>query len=300
MKSTLHRLSVFIALLGFVALYLYVESQPGHVGSNPAATIEEPPTKLSGSKDLSVIATLLRRLRDLQERTPEETRTEVHVLLRDAISQQKLSPSTIRDSLHEVEPSKRLIIISELDQMTAETGKVSVSQNVIIALQPASPESIVGALLARVHRTKTGEPLDTDAIRAVIARQRIAKSILGPVWDKFDSSKQTEFVDALSGLFVRTMVKALGKYDLSQPKTSVKADRESEDRTVVAVELSRLGEGSATPFAFRLNREERGEWRIYDCIIENVGLIANFRNEIPPLIERDGADATLERILRKQ
>ncbi len=305
MKSTLHRLSVFIALLGFVALYLYVENQAEDDGPNPFATPEKPPAKLSGSNDLSVIATLLKRLRDLQERDPEETRTEVRILLRDAMSQQKLPPSTIRDRLNELEPARRIVILSVLDELTTEKPEVPASQNANVAIQAASPEAIVVALLSQIHQAKSAdspksESVDADVVLTVISQQRIAKAILGPTWGKIATSKQTEFVDALSGLFVRTMVKALRKYDLSHPKTSAKANQEKEDRTVVAVELSPPGEGSSSPIAFRFNREESGEWRIYDCIIENVGIVANFRNEIPALIERDGTDAALERILGKQ
>jgi phospholipid transport system substrate-binding protein len=42
-----------------------------------------------------------------------------------------------------------------------------------------------------------------------------------------------------------------------------------------------------------------GRWQVYDVVIENIGLVANYRNEFAGIIRKDTFSGLMERLRQK-
>ncbi len=73
----------------------------------------------------------------------------------------------------------------------------------------------------------------------------------------------------------------------------------AENNEDVSVKTKILG-GSAdgVEIEYRL-REDAGQWKVIDVIIEGVSLIANFRSQVQDIIRAEGPDKLIEKLRQK-
>jgi len=122
----------------------------------------------------------------------------------------------------------------------------------------------------------------------------MAKRSLGANWLKLNPEQQTEFVDVFSKLLSKTYMNRV-----EEAKTGmITVDTEQLEfpRSIVKTKVTHKGQ--TFPIDYKLY-SLNGVWKVYDVIIENIGLIANYRNEFSGTIRNDGFETLLARLREK-
>lgn len=116
--------------------------------------------------------------------------------------------------------------------------------------------------------------------------QRITQAALGRYWHQASPQEQTELVRQFQQMLVRTYAKALLSYsDQEILYLPLRPGRDAGDVTV-ATQVQEPG-APPIPINYRLYLKD-GAWKVYDVIIDNVSLIANYRSSFANEIRRDG------------
>ena len=173
-----------------------------------------------------------------------------------------------------------------------------------VAQQIVSPKSEVEAVIDEVVRIAQIFPGDENtAKRRAELRQVInprfdfaemAKRSLGAEWRNCTGDQQKDFVDVFSGLLSKTY---LSRIETVKPGM-VTIDSEKLEGSKALVRTTVTHKGDQFPIEYKLLNQE-GTWRVYDVVIENIGLVANYRNEFAGIIRKEKFEGLMQRLREK-
>ena len=124
--------------------------------------------------------------------------------------------------------------------------------------------------------------------------EEMARRSLGAQWRKCSGTEQVEFVELFSELLASTY---LGKIDmLERGMVEVVAQKEHSNRALVKTMVSYKGDTFGLDYKLI---EKDSAWKVYDVIIENIGLVANYRNEFSGIIRKEKFSGLLEKLKEK-
>ncbi len=124
--------------------------------------------------------------------------------------------------------------------------------------------------------------------------REMATRCLGVNWKGRTKEEQNEFVALFSDLLARTY---LSKIESVTPGM-VQIENQSLEQQKATVR-TRISRGNDTfPIDYKLTNKD-GSWRVYDVVIENIGLVSNYRNEFSDIIRKDGFDGLLSKLREK-
>lgn len=119
----------------------------------------------------------------------------------------------------------------------------------------------------------------------------MTKRSLGPHWKSLDQAQQREFVDA----FTHRLLVSYGKTVRATGKEKIEFMREVRDGKQARVETTLIsGNGEQSAIDYRLHDVD-GQWMVYDVVIEDVGMVNNYRSQF----ERVIAKSSVLELLRK-
>lgn len=132
-------------------------------------------------------------------------------------------------------------------------------------------------------------------INPVFDFQEMAKRSLGPHWKECTPEEQSEFIAVFSDLLAKTY---LGKIETVK-RGMVKVDSESVEAAKAIVKTTVTTKGESFPLDYKL-QEINGTWKVYDVVIENIGLVANYRNEFAGIVRKDKLSGLIQKLKAKQ
>jgi phospholipid transport system substrate-binding protein len=123
----------------------------------------------------------------------------------------------------------------------------------------------------------------------------MSKRSLGSHWSSITKSEQIEFVKVFSELLARTYLK---RVETVKPGMVV-VNSENVQEPIAIVKTSVSQKGQVFPLQYKLVKRSTG-WKVYDVIIENIGLISNYRNEFDVTIRKEGFTNLLSKLKEKE
>ncbi len=186
------------------------------------------------------------------------------------------------------------------------TLSVSLLNPALCLAETKTPAETIRSVITEVQdivvaeQTKlTEEALDTK-LKAVLLPlfnfDEMSQRSLGAYWSKGTPEEQKEFVELFSDLLARTYLKRI-KRNASDSKIAHISDEVTGGKAFVKSIVVSAGEEISLDY--RLLQKD-GVWKIYDVVIENVGLVSNYRNEFPGIIRKEGYSGLLARLRDKQ
>lgn len=122
----------------------------------------------------------------------------------------------------------------------------------------------------------------------------MSKRSLGANWNELSASEQSEFTTVFSELLARTY---LSKIETVKPGM-VKVESEQVEMPRAIVKTVVISKGDTFPIDYKLMNSSN-TWQVYDVVIENIGLVANYRNEFSGIIRKDKFSGLMERLRKK-
>jgi phospholipid transport system substrate-binding protein len=136
--------------------------------------------------------------------------------------------------------------------------------------------------------------LPEKARQLVFARfdfSEMTRRSLGAHWKSLDQAQQREFIDA----FTHRLLVSYGKTVRATGKEKIQFMREVRDGRQARVETKLIsGNDDQSSIDYRLHDVD-GQWMVYDVVIDNVGIVNNYRSQF----ERVIAKSSVQELLRK-
>jgi len=122
----------------------------------------------------------------------------------------------------------------------------------------------------------------------------MSKRSLGANWNDLTPQEQSEFTQVFSELLARTY---LSKIETVKPgMVTVESEQVEAPRAVVKTKV--VSKGDTFPIDYKLLLQNNS-WQVYDVVIENIGLVANYRNEFSGIIRKEKFSGLMERLRKK-
>jgi ABC-type transport system involved in resistance to organic solvents, auxiliary component len=138
---------------------------------------------------------------------------------------------------------------------------------------------------------ETRKKLENIVTRAVDL-DGMAKSALGKTWVETPPAKRKKFLDAFKGRFRKASGEQLDQYRSTQVKYFPER-KEDDDDVVIPTEVTVKGE--PTHIDYRM-RQEGGDWRIVDIVVDDVSTVENYRSSFNRIIKKEGMDGLIARL----
>jgi phospholipid transport system substrate-binding protein len=137
--------------------------------------------------------------------------------------------------------------------------------------------------------------LPEKARQLVFARfdfSEMTKRSLGPHWSALDPAQQQEFVDA----FTHRLLVAYGKTVRATGNEKIQFVGEVLDGIQARVDTKLInGKGEQSAINYRLH-DVAGQWMVYDVVIDNVGMVENYRSQFERVIAKSSAQDLLQKM----
>jgi phospholipid transport system substrate-binding protein len=175
------------------------------------------------------------------------------------------------------------------------------------AQDPSGPVSIVeqttNRLFEQVESSRETYENDVEQLRSDIRGILLPRIdtmysgqlVLGRKVRGMDEQKVREFADALSDLLIRRYADGLLEFRTRDQVEVLPLAGDNTERMTRVKTRVMLNNGETAPVDYVFRKTE-GSWKIFDVIVEGVSYVATFRNQIGEQIDREGFDATLEKL----
>ena len=123
----------------------------------------------------------------------------------------------------------------------------------------------------------------------------LSRATLSRYWDKLNPEQQKEFTQLYKNLLEKLYMDEILSYK-DQEIAFGKERSLGENR--VEVDTKIISEKFETPINFRLVSKS-GQWWVYDFVIENISVVANYRSQFGRILTKDSPEKMLEDLRKK-
>lgn len=135
-----------------------------------------------------------------------------------------------------------------------------------------------------------------DIITPLFDFNEMSRRSLGQSWKEANAAQKKEFIELFSELLSNTYLARI-RDNVAESDVQFLSERIKQNRAIIRTKVKQ--DNQAATIDYRL-RNKAGKWVIYDVVIENVGLVSNYRNEFAELVQQGGIDKVLSQLKQKQ
>ena len=135
-----------------------------------------------------------------------------------------------------------------------------------------------------------------EVIYARFDFNEMAKRSLGPQWQKRSPEEQKEFVQLFTSLLEYSYIENIDSYN--GEKIRFVNQRQDKDFAEVNTKLIN-NKGQEFSLDYRL-KNENGDWKVIDVVIENISLVNNYRAQFNRLLAKSSFAELLDTMKQKK
>jgi phospholipid transport system substrate-binding protein len=143
------------------------------------------------------------------------------------------------------------------------------------------------------HKAERREKLRT-LIEPRFDFREMSQRSLGAQWNTLQPEQQEEFVTVFSSLLARTYLERIETVE--EKMVTIDSEQVNGDKALVKTSVHRNGD--VFPLDYKL-MQKNGGWRVYDVVIENIGLVSNYRNEFAGIMRKEKFEGLITRLRDK-
>jgi phospholipid transport system substrate-binding protein len=181
-----------------------------------------------------------------------------------------------------------LISISNLNAQTDVVASELVEKTVL------EVQKIVTDFSTKISAAELDTKL-REEISPVFDFQEMSKRCLGANWKKANDAEKAEFQKLFSEMLAKNYIKQIREKALGSRFQIAKSQEDGDKATVQTVVTTNAG---TLKIDYRLYKSVN-TWKVYDVMIENIGLVSNYRSEFSDIINKEGMSGLLVRLREK-
>ena len=123
----------------------------------------------------------------------------------------------------------------------------------------------------------------------------MAKITLGKsTWTSISENQKNRFVEAFKSLMVRTYMKSLTVFDGEKIKFLPYVTGKRLD--VAKVKSVYMMSDGDLPVNYRLKKNDNGDWKVFDIIIDGISLLKNYRTDFQNHVKNNGIESLIKKL----
>jgi phospholipid transport system substrate-binding protein len=134
-------------------------------------------------------------------------------------------------------------------------------------------------------------------VKGIFDFNQIARRAVARDWGRFSAAQKKAFAEVFSQFLGNTYIdKIQGEYHnekIVYVSQDVFEGRYAEVRTKI------LRESLQIPVYYRMIKENDGQWKVYDVIVEGVSLVKNYRTQFASILRKEKPAQLIERLKKK-
>jgi phospholipid transport system substrate-binding protein len=120
--------------------------------------------------------------------------------------------------------------------------------------------------------------------------------VLGPAWRSATEEQRKAFQDAFFNYLTHSYADALVKGNYSERNVKVEPYRPSSDPSRAMVRTQVLLSGSQPVEVDYVLRNESGQWKAFDVVIEGISYVHSYHDQFAPEVQQKGLDELIKRL----
>ncbi len=124
----------------------------------------------------------------------------------------------------------------------------------------------------------------------------MSRRCLGANWRKASTEEQKEFTELFSELLAKNYLKQI-RDNAKDSEFTVTSSSEEGIRSLVQTQVKTPKEN--IKIDYRLYQKKDAGWKVYDVVIENIGLVSNYRSEFAGIVNREGMSGLITQLKKK-
>lgn len=161
-------------------------------------------------------------------------------------------------------------------------------------------EQVIGILKDPKYNDSSMKEQQRLEIMAVIKKifsfNEISKRALGRDWNKFNIQQRQVFEETFADFLGYTYFKKVRDSYQGENVVFLSQEKIGDSKAVVKTKIPR--KNNEIPLDYRMF-SKKGEWYIYDVIIEGVSLVTNYRTQFGKILGKESPDGLIERLRKK-
>ena len=123
----------------------------------------------------------------------------------------------------------------------------------------------------------------------------MSKIALGKsTWTSISEDQKNRFVEAFRSLMVRTYMKSLTVFDGEKIKFLPYVTGKRSD--VAKVKSIYVMSDGDLPVNYRLKKNDNGDWKVFDIIIDGISLLKNYRTDFQNHVKNYGIESLIKKL----
>jgi phospholipid transport system substrate-binding protein len=159
-------------------------------------------------------------------------------------------------------------------------------------------DDVLGVLRDPSLKDKSAEKIREKRVRSIIDElfdySELSKRTLGKNWAKLNSEQQKEFSDLFSTHLGNVYIDRILAY--SDEKVVFDKAKKRKDRALVYSRV--VTQSKDIPIDYRMF-QTKGQWKVYDVVIEGVSLVKNYRSQFREMLKKEKPEYLLETLRKK-
>ncbi len=148
-----------------------------------------------------------------------------------------------------------------------------------------------------------GKELPSERVKELVEEMVIpsvdfvvmSRWVVGKYWRKMSKEQKKEFTLLFRDLLIKTYAGSLPEFvDYKINYFPYKHDIKSK-KVSIRMEIERT-EGPKVPIAFKLRKNKKKEWKVYDILVDGISLIANYRTTFSSIAKKKGVSGLIDKL----
>ena len=186
-----------------------------------------------------------------------------------------------------------LLLIFSMNAMAGNDNIITHPASLVV--QDTTDKVLI--ILEKNKSPKEISNLINDIILPHFNFQQMSKWALGKEWSKLDEGRQALFVEQFQQLLVNTYATALTEFD-NQSIDILQAKSGKNKNVAMVPTIISLSNAKPMQISYMMMNGDEG-WKVIDMSISGVSLIRNYRATYASQIRKDGFDALMEKLIKK-
>jgi len=167
-----------------------------------------------------------------------------------------------------------------------------------VALVKSTTERMLSTLTARRAEVDRNPSLIYGMIESIVVPhfdfEKITQGALGTYWRQASPTQQRALIDGFKQVLVRTYARSILNYSGQEIRYLPTRPSSSPNMITISTEVRGSG-GAPIPIDYRMYKGG-GEWKVYDVVIDNASLVANYRSSFAAEIRQGGIDGLIAKL----
>ena len=146
----------------------------------------------------------------------------------------------------------------------------------------------------------TQEQLDKklyEVVSPLFDFREMARRSLGAKWKQASEEQRIEFVDLFSDLLATNYIKKI-RDNIEESTFTVASEQSTSPKTSLVKTIVGY-EGKKTSIDY-LMRLKNNAWKVYAVIIDNIGLVSNYRSQFGSIVDKNGISGLIQKLRDKK